>query len=366
MTTLKPINNLAYDHIVATGGIGSGIFFSLQGNDTLGREESRMASLLPYKDYCKQHIILHYIAVLLGAGNDSAFKSFAIGKVGNDVTGKGLISQMNAAGIDTSNVSASQNHSTLFSVCFQYPDHSGGNITTAESASSEVSASDIDHFFETYEGPGEREIILAAPEVPVNTRIRLLEHGRKRRSLNITSLLSSEVEEFAALNGFNLVDMLFVNSDEIRHIAKADESSSVETAVIEGLRKLVSINPSLTVFVTCGALGVYCYSAKHLEFFPALAADVVSSAGAGDAFLAGTVAGICCGLPLLKKDKNAAAILSTATELGIIVAAMSVTSQDTIHPGLNATLLFDFFKSKNLKCNDAFDSVFGNCGAQKV
>ena len=128
MITLKPIlpAGLVYDHIVATGGIGSGIFFSLKGNDTLGRNESRMATLLPYKDFCKQHIIMHYIAILLGAKVNGDFQSYPVGKVGNDEIGKSLLSQMKAVGMDIKNVSVSDRLSTLFSVCYQYPDHSGG------------------------------------------------------------------------------------------------------------------------------------------------------------------------------------------------------------------------------------------------
>jgi ribokinase len=89
MTSLRPIlpGGFNYDHIIGTGGIGSGMFFSLKGNETLGREESRMAALLPYRDYCKQHIIMHYISVLLGAGINGTFQSYPIGKVGNDDTG---------------------------------------------------------------------------------------------------------------------------------------------------------------------------------------------------------------------------------------------------------------------------------------
>jgi ribokinase len=366
MTTLKPINSLTFDHIVATGGIGSGIFFSLKGNDTLGREESRMASLLPYNDYCKQHIILHYISVLLGAGEYTGFQCYPIGKVGSDGTGKRLVAEMNAVGMNTSHVTVTEARSTLFSVCFQYPDHEGGNITTAESASNEVSADDIDEFFGSFEDTGSSEIVLAAPEVPVMTRLRLLEQGRKRGSLNVASLLSSEVKDFLALSIFGLVDMLFVNSDEIRKISGNTETDSTETAVLEGIRRLIAINPAITVFVTCGASGVYCYSSKHLEFFPALETEVVSTAGAGDAFLAGTLAGICCGLPILKKDKNAAATWSTATELGILVASMSVTSQHTIHPNLDAVTLFGFFQSKKVKASDAFMSLFNNRISEKV
>src|ERR1044072_7443974 len=118
MSFLKPIDErLSFDHIIATGGIGSGIFFSMSGNHTIGRNESRMATLLPYKDFCKQHIIMHYVSVLLGAKTDDEFQSFPIGKVGNDDIGKSLLSTMKDVGIDISNVQISDDSSTLFSVC---------------------------------------------------------------------------------------------------------------------------------------------------------------------------------------------------------------------------------------------------------
>ena len=55
-----------YDVVVGTGGIGSGIFLALEGNRTLGREESRPADLLDQRDYCKLHIVSHYVRRLLG------------------------------------------------------------------------------------------------------------------------------------------------------------------------------------------------------------------------------------------------------------------------------------------------------------
>src|SRR5205085_11969697 len=126
---------------------------------TIGRNESRMATLLPYKDFCKQHIIMHYIAILLGAKTDGEFQCYPIGKVGNDDIGKSLLSMMKVAGMDIANVGISDNLSTLFSVCYQYPDHSGGNITTNESASSLVSPGNISNFFKDFKSDGNKEII---------------------------------------------------------------------------------------------------------------------------------------------------------------------------------------------------------------
>jgi len=345
-----------YDHIVGTGGIGSGIFFSLKGNETLGREESRMATLLPYKDYCKQHIIMHYVAVLLGAETDGQFRSFPIGRVGMDDTGKSLVEQMKAVGMDTSYVKTSRQLSTLFSVCYQYPDHAGGNITTAESASSEVSPEDISDFFSEKTLDGKKEIVLAVPEVRIETRIKLLELASKRGSLKVASVQSSEINEFRKKDGFRLTDILSVNMDEARNIV--GEGGDAEPYVIaKKCAELVcALNHSITLLITCGAAGVYVYAEKQLQYFPALKVAAVSTAGAGDAFLAGCIAGVCCGLSIIKNDHTKD--YATATELGILLAALSVTSPDTIHPGADANLLYHFLQLNNISASAEFLKMF--------
>lgn len=342
MKYLKPLNpdGFSLDHIIATGGIGSGIFFSLQGDHTLGRNESRMATLLPFRDYCKQHIIMHYIAVLLGADSDSGFQSFPIGKVGNDDPGRSLIDMMQRAGMRTASVTIDDNASTLFSACFQYPDRSGGNITTENSASGKVSPEDIDSFFETTHPPPKKEIILAVPEVPLATRIHLLEYGRRRGSLNVASFLSSEVKECMSSNTFSKVDLLFLNIDEAGHIAGSIEKTA---------EFLIQQNPSIAVIITDGANGSYCYTQGRLLFTPALKVEAISTAGAGDAFLAGTVTGLCCGLTLEK-----------AVNIGTLLGAFSVTSADTIHPAADAESLFKFAGQHSKAFVDEFSTLFSN------
>src|SRR6476469_6104636 len=369
LTSILP-SGLAYDHIVATGGIGSGIFFQLQGNETLGRNESRMAALLPYKDYCKQHIILHYIAMLLGAKKNGAFQVHPIGKVGNDATGKNLLQQMQAAGMDTSHVAVSDDLPTLFSVCFQYPDASGGNITSTQSASSQVAPEDVAAFFKNFRLRANKEIVLAAPEVPVATRLELLHYGRQRGSLNVASVLSAEVEDFKNSNGFAYIDILAVNLDEAQHIAQLT-GTSIETPVIVDacIDYLKKSNPNITVLITCGAAGVYCYANDHLEFTPALNMTVVSTAGAGDAILAGFITGICCGLPYTKGTSDAffgATPLQSATELGVLLASLSVASPDTIHEGVNADRLYAFVQQPTHNTTMGFLKIFSQCHSYQV
>ena len=87
--------------VVGTGGIGTGLVFQLQGDHTLGREESRLGYLTDYKDYCKQHIILHYVSVLT-----DNIEVYAVGKVGNDEQGDSLLMYMSSKGICTNYVEA--------------------------------------------------------------------------------------------------------------------------------------------------------------------------------------------------------------------------------------------------------------------
>jgi sugar/nucleoside kinase (ribokinase family) len=364
MTCLQPISSdgLKYHHVVGTGGIGHGMFLLLEGDHTLGRNESRMASILPYKDFCKQHIILHYITILLDTKVEGSFQSFPIGKVGNDDIGKSLIEKMNTVGMNTKYIGISDDYGTLFSICFQYPEHTGCNIKTSKSASSCVSPEDISRFFQNFGFSGNQEIIVAAPEVPLISRIKLLEYGRRRGSITVASILSAEVDEFKRMHGFELVDILSINIDEAENIAKINGVSIAgETIVDACINTLLSIQPEISILITDGSNGSYCFDNNTLEYTPALAVPVASTAGAGDAFLAGTLVGLSCGLPLKggKTDKwFAASPLKSAVELGVLLAALSVTTKDTIHPSANAKVLYEFAKTNNISFSDEFSQIF--------
>lgn len=148
-----------YHRLVGVGGIGTGLFFALEGQHTLGRNESRPARLLNIRDYCKLHIITHYISVLLGAKPaGSPFHIVPVGKVGRDEAGRRMIAEMAAAGMDTRHVESIADQPTLFSVCFQYPDGSGGNITTSVSAASALTCPDVDRCAAFFE-PGSRDAL---------------------------------------------------------------------------------------------------------------------------------------------------------------------------------------------------------------
>ena len=401
MRYLKSINDLGfkYDHLIGTGGIGSGIFFSLFENHTIGRNESRAGKLLPNKDYCKLHIIIHYLASLLGT-IDERFKIFPIGKIGGDTVGYSLFEEMKSLGISMENVKRFLDCSTLFSVCFQYPDFTGGNISSSNSASSKLSNVDITSFFNGFKESKEKEIILSLPEVPIEPRLKLLEIGRSRGSFNVCSVSSSEIKEFNLKNGFENIDLFAINIDEARTIAslyetekanclKSDSKIKISksddyfgeiiknTHSLKCFRKnnnsdllnilkscinyLIGKNPEMMIAVTDGPNGSYGYYKGNFKYAPVIEVEVKATGGAGDAFLAGIIVGLCCGLTFLKENKEDIypnTVLGSALDLGALLASLSVTSNDAINHEINAVFIKEFIKKNNIIFDSNFKMIF--------
>jgi sugar/nucleoside kinase (ribokinase family) len=92
-----------------------------------------------------------------------------------------------------------------------------------------------------------------------------------------------------------------------------------------------TINPGLQVTITAGGRGSWSWDGKNVQHMSALPAELVSTTGAGDAFLAGVITGRVAGLNLQE-----------AQELGMLVAAHSVTSPHTIDSKINRASLSSF------------------------
>lgn len=338
--------------MIGTGGIGTGAFFLLDGNSTLGREESRSGRFLDRRDYCKLHIVSHYVRALLGKD----FHTIPIGLVGNDDAGKALLFEMEEAGIDLNYVKILDDVRTLFSFCFIYPDGSGGNLTTADSASSRVTPEYVERsrdVFKLYRGRG---IALAVPEVPVNARLRILNLGTEYSFFRVASFTTGEMEEAVKRNALSAIDLVALNIDEAWMIAfllqnKKDDGplskdslkkESEKAEVAEKAIELIYKNyPSLLVTVTAGKNGSWGWDGERLTHFPAVEVDAVSTAGAGDAFLAGIIAGIVAGLKV-----------SEAQELATLVASLSVTSPHTIYREIDRSLLRRFRLDKGVPLSE--------------
>lgn len=311
------------------GGIGAGMLFALEGNHDLGRNESRSARLLDARDYCKLHIIAHYPAVLLASEGERGFRVLPVAKLGADDVGTRLRREMSEAGMDMRFVDSVEGTATLFSVCFQYPDGSGGNLTTLESAAAQLTPTDVDRSGELLDA---RAIALAAPEVPLPARLRLLELATQRGALRVASFTPAELDQARTRGALAQVDLLAMNEEEAAALTRSAPPDRDPTPLLKASADaLASENPRGSLLLSLGARGAYVWTAGRWHHAPALPVTVRSTAGAGDALLGGTLTGLALGLPL-----------ASAVELGSLVAAFKVTSPHTIPPEFDLEALRSF------------------------
>lgn len=324
-----------YSMVLGTGGIGTGVVYRLEGMHDLGRNESRAGQLLPQKDFCKQHIILHYVGRIL-RGLRQRVKVVPFGAVGRDATGDSLLELMRDEGMDVGQVLRMKEAPTLYSVCFQYPDSAGGNITESRSAGSLLKVSHLKQVERMLEKVGERAMVLAAPEVPMDVRARLLAVGRKSGCFTAASFTSEEMGVVCKERLLRNVDLLSVNSDEAAALAGVRASGETQRIVKKVIAAAGAMNPEIRLCVTSGAQGLYGYHEGVARFLPGLRVKVANTAGAGDACMAGLMLGTILGQRFVADDGP------SALGFGRLLSAMSVLSADTINFEISAGTLQAF------------------------
>ena len=316
---------------MGVGGIGAGMVFALEGDHDLGRNESRPGRLLDARDYCKLHIASHYPAVLLGARGAEAggFRVIPVGRIGDDAVGARLRREMEEAGMDTRFVETTPGTPTLFSVCFQYDDGSGGNVTTSVSAAATLSAADVDGTAPFLDA---RTIALAVPEAPLAARLHLLACAGARGALRVAAFTSLEMKDVRTRAALRHVDVLAMNEDEAGALVGEPFPDGDPRAFLDRCAAIVTArSPAARIVVTAGRRGAWAFEKGRWSHSPSLPVEVASTAGAGDALLGGVLTGLAIGLPL-----------DSALGLGTAAAAFAVASPHTIPDGLTLDTLMAF------------------------
>jgi len=350
--------------LVGIGGIGTGIFFAFDDPHTLGRNESRPARLLDVRDYCKLHIVIHYMAKLLGAQKSgSPFHIIPIGKVGNDARGRQLLKEMVEAGIDTSRVWMTEEKPTLFSVCFQYPDGSGGNITTSNSAAAALCERDLDAVADILDSEAKQAIVLVLPEVPLEVRRHFLDLATRADTFRAGSFVSAEIAAARESGFFDLLDLVSLNESEAVELVGAPFSADAPEPFLQRCQDFIGTsNPNLRMIVSAGALGAWALMSELLDYCPAPKVCVASSAGAGDALLAGVLAAMAAGVPFLRprasEQRPSNGPLETALDLSVLLASYTCLSLHTIHPDASLSNLVEFARSLDLTLGSGLQQFF--------
>lgn len=367
MLALRANAETGFTCAIGIGGIGAGIIFALQGEHELGRNESRLGALLESRDYCKLHIVEHYIARLMGSGGDPAsFRVWPVGVVGDDAVGRQILNEMSAAGMDVQFVRSHPTLKTLFSVCFMYPDGSGGNITSSNSAAQTLSADDLRAASRYMRAAGANGVALCLPEVPLRLRRDFLELAANCGNYRVCSFALGDIQEARKMELFSLTDLLALNLEEASALLGDGPGHVLDEGVLaERTAKLTATRPRLRIVVSAGAKGAYGFECGRSQFCPAPVLEPVSTAGAGDALLAGVVCGLSAGLPFIMPHERANSfsgqILRTALDVGVLNASFSVTSPHTIHPEAVLENLFAFTESHGASISDSLRSVCCEC-----
>lgn len=334
MHVLRIDEHSPFRQLVGVGGLGTGMFFTLQGDHTLGRNESRLGSLLDVRDYCKLHIVMHYVAKLLGA-SQGQFPVVPIGKVGDDAAGAFVLREMRAVGIDTRFVEVVTGKPTLFSVCFQYPDGTGGNITTGDSAAAELSEQDIDCAESLFQSVGPRTIALLVPEVPLACRQHFLVVARQKGAFSAASFVSGEIADAKRLGIFDQLSLVSLNEEEAADLVGEAFTPGSPEVFLDRLVRLVALTyPQLAVVMSAGKNGAYFIDRSGWSHSPSPRVEVASTAGAGDCLLGGVLAAMAAGvsLPHFRRPVTTDPLLENALDFGVLLASYKVSSPHTIHP----------------------------------
>ena len=330
---------LRYAAMLGVGGIGFGEFFQLTGNHTLGREESRAGRFLDRRDYCKLHIISHYVKVLLGPG----FAVYPIGRIGGDDVGRRIMGEIREIGIEDRFILESQGAQTLYSLCFIYPDGSGGNLTTEDSACAGVDAAAVDAAAGTMREFAGRGVALAVPEVPLSARRRMLELATAHKLLRCAAFNSGEIDAMLAGGFPAITDLLALNIHEAAMIAGLDSEKTDPEAIIDAaVSKLRGLNPWIMVSFTVGSRGSWLWDGQRLSRQTAITIPPVSTAGAGDAHFGGLIVGLVAGLPP-----------ADAHQLAALVASHKITSRHTIDARIDRVSLAAFAAENKIALNPA-------------
>ena len=347
MRVLRIHQSSAYRQLIGVGGIGTGIFFELEGNATLGRNESRPGRLLDVRDYCKLHIVIHYVAKLLGAQvSGSPFHVLPLGRVGEDTPGRQVVKEMAEAGIDTRLVHATQGHPTLFSVCFQYPDGAGGNITSSNSAAQALSTSDVDGVSDLLKSAGNGVIALAVPEIPLEVRRYFLQLATRTGAFRVASFVPAEIAPARQNGVFEMLDLVSLNEAEAGELIGSSLLFRDREAFIVKCQDFLRRScPNVRMVVSLGEDGACGVTTDSWSYCSAPDVEVASTAGAGDALLGGIIAALAAGIPFLQAGSSewaSARPIATALELGVLLASYKCQSPHTIHPSACVETLIEF------------------------
>lgn len=313
--------------VFGVGGIGRGLFFQLEDSHTLGRNESRLARQLDIRDYCKLHIVFHYVARF--ASKQTAV--IPLGFVGDDEAGAMLRGEMESVGMVTEGVLIHPTRPTMLSVCLQYPDKSGCNVTSSNSACEALDAEELGRWLKIW-SLNREDFVVALPEVPIETQFALLRAGTSAGAFRAASFTAAEAGKVLRSGILEECDLLALNQEETKALC-GYEVSTLDDAE-QAAKRMLELYPQLQLWLTVGAAGSVSADNKTIRRYCSMPVEVRNTGGAGDATLGGILAALTHGLEFHREGPELCwqpgDRISTAAEFGALLGGLSVSSPDSI------------------------------------
>jgi len=214
-------------------------------------------------------------------------------------------------------------------------------------------------------------VALAAPEAPLAARAALLDVAAARDSFRVLAVTSAEVPAAADAGLFAKADLAALNEDEAAALAGGEFDPAEPQPFLDSLASALRRgNEGIRIILSAGKAGAWGFEDGRWDFTAPPEVPVAGTAGAGDALLAGAVAGIAAGLPLVGGQERGSSLtgrtVETALDLAVLLAAFTVTSPHTIHPDADLDALIEFAGEYNIQFSrnvtDAFvtDQGAGN------
>ena len=208
-----------------------------------------------------------------------------LGRVGDDGFGEPLVRALAEKGVETDLVEGVENASTGTAFITVTPDGENA-ITVAPGANRSLTPDDV----EAVAGAiGEARVLVAQMEIPPETVARAVELAAEGGTRAMVNLAPPRELPRAALER---LDPLVVNEHEAAFLL-GHEVEGVEGA-LSAAPELLSLGPRSAV-ITVGKDGAVCSDGDSTAHAPAPEAEVVDTAGAGDAFVGALAARLARG-----------------------------------------------------------------------
>ena len=249
--------------------------------------------------------------------------------VGDDESGRELLTLMRSLGVDTSQVAISDDKPTAeYVAIFDATNELVFGIASMEILD-QITVAQIER---SWSHISSSDWVVLDCNLPAETIAKILLLKQKSDfKIAVDTVSVSKAKRLP--RDLSMIDLLFTNMDEAKSILdfKSGISEPDMNAVASSLRKLGCKG----VVLTDGANGHIVDIEEEVFTTPTLSSDVVNVSGAGDALVAGFISKIRSG-----------ASAREASHIGAALAALTVESAMDVRQDLSVDILNDYIKEK--------------------